>query len=123
MALTCDIALVVLNSTLGLFVLALILGKFIWIDFGYDEIPIQVLFMRIKNDYKQERDPTCLCLFYALGFLVSFANAAIFYYLCINKWHLDAVCTRNMLFLYIFSEITITICFIIRLRRLTNYTA
>lgn len=118
MALTCDIALILLNLTLGLFVLALILGKFIWIDFVYDETPIQTLFARIINDYKQGRDPTCLCFFYALGFVVSFFIAATIYYECIYVWHLDAAGTRNMMLLYIFCEITTTVCFIIRLRRI-----
>lgn len=110
MALTCDIALILLNLTLGLFVLAIILGKFIWIDFVYDEAPIQTLFMRIINDYKQEKDPTYLFLFYALWFLVSFFIAATIYYECIYLWHLDAADTRNRMLLYICCEISITIC-------------
>lgn len=118
MALTCDIALTLLNLTLGLFVLALILGKFIWIDFVYDEVSIQTLFARIMNDYKQERDPTNLCCFYALWFLVSFFIAVAIYYECIYRWHLDAADTRNMMLLYISCEITITICLIIILRRI-----
>lgn len=118
MALTCDIALILLNLTLGLFVLALILGKFIWIDFVYDEAPIQTLFARIMNEYKQKSDPAFLYILYALGFLVPFAIGASIYYVCIYVSHSDATDTRNMMLLYIFCEITTTVCYIIRLRRI-----
>lgn len=117
MALTCDIALVPLDLTLGLFVLAIILGKFIWIDFVYDEVPIRTLIARIINDYKTEGDPTLLCWFYALTFLVPYFFAMGIYYLCIYKWHLNAVETISMMFLCVSCEIIVTICLIIILRR------
>lgn len=117
MALTCDIALVPLNLTLGLFVLALILGKFIWIDFVYDEVPIRTLFVRIISDYQTKGDPTRLCWVYALAFLSPYFFATELYYLCIYKWHLNAVDTRNTMLLCVSSETIIAICLISILRR------
>lgn len=118
MALTCDIALITLDLTLGLFIFALILGKFIWIDFVYDDVPIKTIFARIINDYKNIEDPTRLCVFYAIGFLTFFFVAAEIYYQCICQK--DEAYTGSIMLLYILCEVIVTISLISRLRRIGN---
>lgn len=118
MALTCDLALIMIDFTLGLFVLAIILGKFIWIDFVYDEANIHTLFSRMINECKKKENLASLYMFYALWFLVSFLVATSIYYLCVYIWHTSMEGTRNMMILYICAEIIITRCFIIILRHI-----
>ena len=117
-ALICNLALIMIDFTLGLFTLAIILGKFIWIDFVYDEVTIHTLFNRIFNEYKKEEGIIYLYMFYALCFLVSFSVAVAIYYLCVYAWHLSVKSTKNMMILYMFAEIIITKCFIKMLQRI-----
>lgn len=120
MAITCNIALLPIDLTFALFVLALILGKYIWIDFVYDEISIRAFVAKIIRNLKQKEASTNLCIFYASFFLLSFYCAVGIYGLC-NFYQFDIGCTRNWIILYLFAETVITICFIRILRCVRKY--
>lgn len=78
MAIIINITLIILDWQLGLFVVAIILGKFIWIDFVFDA---KSLITVILNTFKEKEDMGVgfLCFQYAKSFYPAFFVPTITY--------------------------------------------